>query len=1620
MVPRPTERRVGGAGAATSAGIIFEQQLGALIGSWLLSRRPLHSAFGLGEAVPLWMRFETEAPVDDILVATSAGGFVAIQAKTSVSASRDLASPFGKTIAQFVRHWLACRDGDGSLQWNRPLDPQIDCLVLAVGPDTPASVQGALAAALRLVAQPGGGALNEAQTRVLGDFAACVEQAWHKATAAPYDPTFVTTIAGLVRILPFNPTGLEREGHLASMAGAFARPSDAPAALATLEAFAGELMAKRGGADLAMIRQELMGRGLALLPPSDFRRDIEALKAHSRAVAESLTRYEVVEAVAGAQVTVERESQAAIREAAATGPLLIVGEPGAGKSGVLNALARDFREAGDDVLELAVDRYSVESLEGLARELGLSHGLIETLDAWDGSQPGWIIVDALDATRGGKGEGVFRTLIERVMESGKRWRVIASIRTFDLRMGQQFRALFKGPPPLAGLQEPGFPNVRHVRVPAWSDAEFAQLLGRIPALSAALDNAPAALRDLAVVPFNTRLLCELIKDGLVSADFSHVASQAQLLELYWEHRVEAVGAPALACILRTVDAMVGGQALRAPFAVAAGSDPATLDALEHQGVLISGDQRRWVQFRHHLLFDFAAARVLLDPDGLIAGTLRFPKSEARGLMLAPALSLLLREIWDRDAGHSEFWSAAAKLLADEQGDPVIRSAVARICAEYPSGPQDLALLGSRIVGGDVKAAQVFTHMSGALAVRFEDDPRTPLHPWVELLRELASNVEPVAGTVRFLLFRLIGSVKGEARGDLGKAARALLKYALTLKQPGNMVASAIDLVGDTYETDANASRALLECVFDRARLEAYAHQEVPALCRRIGEVAAVDPEFAERIYHKVFGFSIAEQRETMMGDSQILALRSNARQDYDMARYALTEYFTNFLIGHPEHAVDAVVGAVEVYVAREHARNPEMLDVDVVVETRHVRLREDWSHIWAHDPDSTYGHDAEVLVSKLLAFLRSADTASAINIAERLVSVASLAIFWSRLFLAAAARDDALLDLVLPIAMREPFLTLPDTRKDAVDVVSKGYDRLDHAARLRFEAEVATFDFAQFQYPDEARTSFQRRLFGTVGQAKLASDRARAVAVERGDADDVGNDRLFVVHTSHGAPEAYHWIQDLDRGAPANQRLIAAIESIKGALQLETDVKETALVPLADALDAMEVLVAEMDRPAQNRQLIIYAEGQISRGLERLVQAKLVPPVEDASGTDRFLALLRLIAASEGPRVYEDTEANFERGASWGSPAPRVEAAEVSLDVVLQRVDLLPVLEPIIDALIDDGHPAVRLQTALRLVRIWDLDREGFWQRLTKQLDGEPNQSVIDHVAKSVLGRVLHADAARTEPLVLGLLTRFEAEPERKARMRATLADLLAILWVTYQSAPAYAVLADWIAVPAAHVSELSKILGTLRNAFIAGLVGEQDAGGDAVRHRSQALAHAVVLAANDGLKSHFAVVEPDEGQMERARRHAQLLDAVCRELYFASGAHDSRGDAEPVIDTPDLRRFFVEIAPTLHAIGDYATPHTIYYLLQLLEHLLPVDPAASFDLITHTLRSGGQRTGYQFESLGADLLVRMVGIFLADYRDLFDDTARRNALIECLEIFMNAGWPAARRLLYRLPELIQ
>ena len=176
----------------------------------------------------------------------------------------------------------------------------------------------------------------------------------------------------------------------------------------------------------------------------------------------------------------------------------------------------------------------------------------------------------------------------------------------------------------------------------------------------------------------------------------------------------------------------------------------------------------------------------------------------------------------------------------------------------------------------------------------------------------------------------------------------------------------------------------------------------------------------------------------------------------------------------------------------------------------------------------------------------------------------------------------------------------------------------------------------------------------------------------------------------------------------------------------------------------------------------------------------------------------------------------------------------------------------------------------------------------------------------------------------------------------------------------------EWCEHPSAHETELTSAITAIRSALVDGYAEDAPAK-EGYRHRGQALLAHVVDKTSDWLAGYYAR-NPDERlkEQEEAKSVAKVLDNCCHQLYFASGTFHAQNPREPAgLTSPEEKiRFLGDVEPILRELGDLGASHTIYNLLQILEFLLPVDPGKVFDLIAHALLHGGNRQGYQFDSM--------------------------------------------------------
>src|SRR5258708_2163574 len=252
----PDSRLARGGGNATSAGVLFQSGVASYFGAAMLAEKNIDRFPDMTPVAPVVVRMETEAPVDDILVETNAGGFIFIQAKTRVDFSAGSDSPFTKTVEQFIRQWLVCASGSGERHWNRPLDRTRDRLVLAVGSASSNGITNDLKRALEAKRAQASAPLPQSQQVAFDRLTRAIDEAWRASFTTPATDGDIAALTGLIDVLVFDFDGADQSVIAQIMQGIADSPSEADGAFALLRDAFTTLSVKRLGVDANRLRHK--------------------------------------------------------------------------------------------------------------------------------------------------------------------------------------------------------------------------------------------------------------------------------------------------------------------------------------------------------------------------------------------------------------------------------------------------------------------------------------------------------------------------------------------------------------------------------------------------------------------------------------------------------------------------------------------------------------------------------------------------------------------------------------------------------------------------------------------------------------------------------------------------------------------------------------------------------------------------------------------------------------------------------------------------------------------------------------------------------------------------------------------------------------------------------------------------------------------------------------------------------------------------------------------------------------------------------------------------------------------------------------------------------------------
>ena len=1599
-----SEKPSTGGGAATHAGTNYQNRVAAWIAVQILAEQDVTPPWSLPDTVTLEaLHAEAPHPIDDLSVYTSAGGKALAQAKHAVDLGTTTASQLGGTIAQFVHEF--CVPG-------QVFDATKDRFVLITSSQSSAAIRTDLPAFLsrmRTSFHPdeewaSGSADEQRAATVFRDH---VNREWNTIQGTPPTTAELAAISRLVHIhiLDVDQGGNgEHDAKNTLRQCIISDPTSATTAWNTLITANATYAANHQRANRAALQSSLTDASIHLQAQRSYRDDIQRLKTHATTTLHTLIEFSRIH-VGNQHVTIQRTTAADTRTAAADSHLLIIGLPGAGKSGALYELAHTLQASGADVLVFAVDQFEAASTGALRNELGLTHELITILDGWPGTAPGYVIIDALDAARTEAAVQTLQAIMEQVISRNNRWHVIASVRKYDLRYNKTLQRLFQGTPP-GNHTDNEFPATRHVNIPTLSPQERQQVGEQHPALAAVVATAPAALQELLRLPFNLRLLAELLNAGTQPDELHPIKTQADLLDRYWQERIirhDAHGDARELVLQRTTDAMVQQRALRIPRTAARANDTASsthLKDLLSTHVLAEWTtragttQRDFLTFPHHLLFDYAVARLSIpqEPKDLIA---RLTQEADLLIAIRPSMELHYQRLWHHDA--ERFWELTFNTITTSipEVGKLLGPSIAALSAttnnqfcpllnqlQQPDAAHNTGMAVLRHLFATLLTNADASDITGSLWCDLLDAVSAPM------TRELAFAVQP---SLWFLTER-VTTLSKNGQSSLGRVARRLLNYALAIApNDQGLLRTGIAAVNKTATTDTVESVHLLRDCITPEHLQRDGYRTLHVLAEGVPILASSDPSYVTDLYLEALRNKDASTGTTTMYESQIMPFTSNRRQDYNQGLWCLGEHCHEFLRQAPAHAIRTLLIALQ---EDPHLRSHKQLVLRVRFDDAQTGLIPDNSDTW---DNGVYDDELPVkMLDALQAYLveQAGQPNDLTNVLQLLTSEPVPAVVWRRLLLAGTHQPTTLGYTLRSLAWDHNILTSPDTTRPAGNFLRAIHATLTNDDRERIEN--AILSVATSITPAHVGAHYRDRLLGCLSSSQLvtttAHDEYQRITAGGGPPSNA-EDRGAHWGTLHPAPSTH------------SEPLLSLLRPVTGFVEqhLNTSPTTEAINGVLPHLHALDAAIARPEDDA-------LTPAFVNEALSELARACVAIAHNDQLTNDQLAQLLPILregANDPDPEPNEEQD-QTHKITSWGTRSPRIQSAEAIILLARYESWCTPEMKAIIPRLGADPVPVVRLQIASRLTCLYTTVPELMWELMERYAHDESNPTVILDTLHN-LHRLPAKDASKTASLTISIFERTASIPDND-ELRSGCINILAGLALWAKDTESAALINTLITDPMTHARDVHHL--------ILCVAGGLPAREQRVTDAAFALLDRALTSVMQALRSLEAAHQDHKAPPTAQEQHDLLMrcaDELAMRLYLSSGAFQNPNNERVVLASEE---FYRQAKPLLVMLADIGHPHTAHSLLEALEHFIAVDPPGVLRLVADVVRTGS-KYGYQYEQLAMDLLVKIIERYLAQYRPILrDDAECSRALMDTLDVFVRVGWPSAHRLAYRLNEI--
>jgi hypothetical protein len=1289
------------------------------------------------------------------------------------------------------------------------------------------------------------------------------------------------------------------------------------------------------------------------------------------------------------------------------GSVMLSGAPGIGKSWLLGQLTRRCKLDSRRVITLAAEDFRVSSLQEIYDSLKFSKPLPKLLASLADAV---LIIDGLDALRGDSSQRAFRELIDEVVEQAPNASIVASVRTFDLQESPALQKLLNR---YAGSGR----GMRKFVVGELTDAELTDAAEKNPVLLLLIVENAEPLFELLRTPFNLHIALTLLKEGIPASELTSIQSQIQLLERYWRYRIhDSYEGPLRERVLKDIsEKMVAFRTLSIPETdVAEPGYQEALRGLKSAEVLRKSVTGR-ISYAHNILFDYAISRLLLDEYRIFD----FVRADAaRSLFFRPSLTFFFHRLWAYD--REQFWNVTRKILSTNDIPERMRVLPAVVLSEAARTADEIDPVVLQRSLDALYAPFISLLLRAALAVHaFEGKRRVT---WLNWLLKLSTHMQITwINEVLAALSVVHSNMVSSEIESVGRLSRNVLIWGVGPpegvheRQAQNLASVAtgrlLPIIADTYESDSVASEGAILEIVRRVGTPQSASNEAFWLANIMPTIIRKSPSLAEKIYLALYSQGETSEETTSMGGGVIMNFSSTRKQDFSTALYGLMSRFPLFLDQDSVRAARVAIRATESEVLRERMRDEkkEYEKSRFRLRGRLVTYQADFSEIW--DRGSSRDFTSLNLLDAALEFASQAAEQTRGRMIDEICRYGSLGISWKRLMERAKLHPEVLYPEIRELLFIPKFISAPEVTVEVGEILKRAYEKKivsESDARL-IELAIVRIEGAKVVRRYENPAAIQQRLVGCL-ERKSIENPILLKKMERWDVAEIRENKPFY-RSSFGAfsppiNDEYRRA-GIDPDTPPNSAVLAAASKVR----------EFASRYLNSVPDPVDTAVIE---PSLRELHALLASEGVSAQVAESGRGTLYAAVNAIArngtlGADSDLIQLCRAFAIEGsadpePVFNPKYHMPFDT-AGWGSPSPRIEALQALGQLIWNYFADTEIVHAFCRAATDEV-PAVRYQVAAYLTSLYKRDLKAkFWETITSMMLAESTSGVMLALLHSLQG-VAGLEPERTMKAVEDLTTRGLPSTDR-SETRQALVNIPVGLYVVQGLDRARNALSRLAEDPATNRREISDAIFVASHYFDPKKTRE-----GAQRSRSRDLASLLFAPARAALAQRTELNHSPEIN----KGFLEIIDSLASRIVFSFGLPNHGPSGDEVLNSVERAQHYIEMKPLLEQLlgapGDPAPipliPRTAYYLLQLMNGILDIDPVRVLAFAA-AVCEGGSYFGFELDSSARDEAVGLVDTALADHKDTLKESAV--SVGRMLDLFVKAGWSEALALTFRLDD---